>query len=44
MVPDSPEKEHEKYGYVVEPEVLEWIKEKIESNLLMFDETKHWTK
>ena len=34
----------EEHGYIVEPKVLEWIKEKIESILLMFDETKHWSK
>ncbi len=28
----------------VEPEVINWIKEKLESTLLMFDEAKHWNK
>jgi hypothetical protein len=29
MKEESPQKNHEKYGYEVEPEVIDWIKEKI---------------
>lgn len=29
---------------VVEPEVIEWIKERVESSLKTFDENKHWNK
>lgn len=45
--PESPTKEpknYEKYGYKIEPEVLEWVKERLENLLLMFDESKHWNK
>ena len=28
----------------IDHEVLDWIKEKIESSVKMFDESKHWTK
>lgn len=37
--------EHEKpKDEKVNHEVLDWLKEKIELHLKMFDESKHWTK
>jgi hypothetical protein len=38
-----PEQKDEKKNEV-DHEVVDWIKEKIESSIKMFDESKHWTK